>query len=52
MKKWNELKSKGHKYDRIRRATISLEVRRLIQESLNLYCKTKNKAGLMRLEYV
>lgn len=42
MKKWVELKSKGRKYERICQATVSCEIRNLIQISLEDYRKTKD----------
>ena len=46
MKKWDELKSKGAKYQRIYRAAVDLEIRKLIQEAFEHYRITKNKAIL------
>lgn len=43
MKKWEELKSKGQKYERIQRVAVSYEIRNIIQENIDLYRKTKNE---------
>lgn len=42
MQKWNELKSKGGKSQRMWRTTVDYELRKPIEELLNEYRKTKN----------
>lgn len=42
MKKWDELKSKGGKMQRVWRATIDYEVRESIDKLLENYRKAKN----------
>lgn len=46
MKKWDELKSKGAKYQRIYRAAVDLEIREQIKEPFELYKNSKDEGIL------